>query len=112
MGYSRSVVYLWRRRGRAGEEPYATFARDLDRARQQAAMGMLGRIRAAAHQDWRAAAWYLEHVEPSVYGDRLEIRTSPTKIARLAQEAGVSEAEMLAEITALQQQLAADDADE
>lgn len=82
-GVSERVYYTWCKRGReeaariaAGEEPdphearYLQFERDATRARGGAEVEAVAMIKQAAREDWRAAAWYLEHGHTERWGKR------------------------------------------
>ena len=59
----------WMRRGRGVDgrsavEPYTGFVRAVERAQAEAEVYALAMIRKAMTRDWRAAAWFLENVDP------------------------------------------------
>ncbi len=67
-GVARSTVDEWALRGKAGEEPFATFAARWAQARARANATLLEQVRgASAGGDWRAAAWLLERAHPDEY---------------------------------------------
>lgn len=64
-GVSARAVMNWMARGRASDpeapdEPYATFAQEVDAARGVYLSGLVMRVGKASDKDWRAAAWMLE----------------------------------------------------
>lgn len=59
-GIDARTLRNWLRRGAEGEEPFATFSTDLDEAETVAEARNVAIIGAAAKDDWRAAAWWLE----------------------------------------------------
>ena len=73
-GVSDTIVYRWVKQGRNGDERYAQFAQDVDRARADGALRNQAIISAAAVRkvpgDWKAAAWNLERKFPKLYGRR------------------------------------------
>jgi len=79
-----SVLNDWLELGRAGREPYATFATDLDAAEADSALKLIAAITDSAKTrpslggDWKAAAWLLERKYPALFGPR-----SAGKVAEL-----------------------------
>ena len=68
-GIGERTYYTWMEKGEAGEEPYAQFRQDIEKARADAVMSNLIVIRkAAAEGTWQAAAWWLERSMPQQYG--------------------------------------------
>lgn len=67
-GLADRTVRLWRQKGRAGEEPYATFAAAVKRAQADAVAKFAGVIETAAVDTWQAAAWWLERRHPGDWG--------------------------------------------
>lgn len=65
-GISTETYAIWRRRGKAGEEPFLNFLQAMERAKAVREEEWLADIRAAAkedakgHRQWQAAAWLLE----------------------------------------------------
>ncbi len=57
---SYETVYAWMRKGRAGEEPFASFLAELEQAEAECQQAALARVVAAGENDWKAAAWILE----------------------------------------------------
>jgi hypothetical protein len=58
-GISDGSYYGWRRRGIAGEEPYASFLEATDRAMANVEVAVTSYILRDAKQDWKAGAWWL-----------------------------------------------------
>ena len=68
-GIGERTYYTWMEKGDTGEEPYAQFRQDIEKARADAVMTNLVVIRkAAAEGTWQAAAWWLERSMPQQYG--------------------------------------------
>lgn len=66
-----TTVFGWMRRGAKEKKGvYAEFFIALKKAQAQAEERLLLKIEAAAKKDWKAAAWRLEKMRPSVYKDR------------------------------------------
>lgn len=63
-GVSRDALHDWKQRARDGEEPFATFFREIAAARAEKARVLLGRISRASRdpKQWKAAVWLLEHI--------------------------------------------------
>lgn len=61
-GVSDRTLRSWCERGREGEEPFATFLDDLERAEAEVEQALTGSILKAAitNGDWRAAQFWLE----------------------------------------------------
>lgn len=73
-GISKQRAYQWFKMGNEGQEPYASFLVDVRKAQGEAIMKNLQAIDlAAARGDWKAAAWRLEKMYPSMYGARLQL---------------------------------------
>lgn len=82
-GITATSYHNWAARARkemerrdAGEEPdpsedrYVYFLEETTRARAAAEVEAVAQIRQAAREDWRAAAWYLEHGHSATWGKR------------------------------------------
>jgi transposase len=69
-GVPRRTFYNWLVRGATGEEPYATFAREVAAAESAAEISALGNVRSAAEKDWKADAWYLGRKHPERWAER------------------------------------------
>ncbi len=68
-GISRDTLHEWRRKGRAGRQPYSGFSDALKEAEGMAVLGWLAKIEKAANDGtWQAAAWLLERRYPERYG--------------------------------------------
>ena len=83
-GVSRDALNKWRKRGEAGEEPYATFVDQTTRARAVAEERMAAVVVAAAQSgdsktSLNAATWWLERRRPERWARRdkpeVQIRT-------------------------------------
>lgn len=98
-GVSEDTLARWRAR-------YADFAEMLREAEGVGAIGWLARIEQAAKSgDWRAAAWKLERRYPEQYGrtvsDHRHKHEVKSEAERLADELGLTAAEVLAEAEAI-----------
>lgn len=91
---SRQTLYNWRQRGAAGEEPFATFERDLRHAIALAESEVLQLIIASTEDDWKAGAWWLERRFPKRYLAKQTVR-----IEKPARE--LTDAELDAELARL-----------
>jgi len=62
VGIAPQSITNWLAKGRRddAEEPYASFAVDVDRAAAMYATALQQRVNKASEQDWKAAAWILE----------------------------------------------------
>jgi hypothetical protein len=59
-GIGKTTYYDWRKRGEAGEEPYASFLEATERAMDRIEAAMSATIvKAAMEGHWPAAAWWL-----------------------------------------------------
>jgi hypothetical protein len=67
-GISEATLRDWMTRGRAGEEPYATLAERVERARSEGEVRNVATIAKAATERWDAAAWLLERQYPERWG--------------------------------------------
>lgn len=72
-GISEDTLARWRDLGSRGRAPYADFAEAFTRAQGTLAVALLAKIEAAATDDWRAAAWKLQHRFPKDYGLKVEL---------------------------------------
>jgi len=61
-GISDRTLRSWCERGRDGEEPFATFLEDMERAEAEVEQALTGSVLKAAitNGDWRAAQFWLE----------------------------------------------------
>lgn len=74
-GVSATTLGEWKRRGRDGEEPFASFLCAIKRAEAEAATTALGVIRGAAEAGtWQAAAWLLERRFAKTFALRREVK--------------------------------------
>lgn len=75
-GIAHQTLEDWLSRGANGEEPYASFAEEVERAIAEDAVRNQGIITQASREkiegDWRAAAWNLEKKHPKLYGRLLD----------------------------------------
>lgn len=71
-GVSYMTFNRWRERGMAPNAPeeYCDFCRRLDVARAEVQNDCLKQINKAAIEDWKAAAWLLERLNPEDWGKR------------------------------------------
>lgn len=67
-GLHRVTLWKWLDRGRAGIEPYATFADEIAQAQAIAENEDIKVIRSAGYQDWKARAWVRERSNPKDWG--------------------------------------------
>lgn len=89
VGVGKRTLYNWLSRGATGEEPYATFARELDEAEVEAEAAALACIVDAGPTDWRAAAWFVARKHPERWAERPapppETKTAEVAAAELAE---------------------------
>jgi hypothetical protein len=57
----------WLRAGREGQEPAATLLQGLAKAEAECELVIVGRVKVAAKDDWKAAAWLAERRWPERY---------------------------------------------
>jgi hypothetical protein len=67
-GINKSVLTALRKRALLGLEPFKTWNDEIVRAEAEAEMNALDSIQAAARDDWKAAAWYMERRFPQRWG--------------------------------------------
>ena len=72
-GVSERVFYQWR-------EKFVQFLQTVSKAEAEGAMISLGRINKAGADDWRAAAWLLEHRFPEHYGRQAALDALEAKV--------------------------------
>lgn len=87
-GVTRQSVWGWMQRGRdevqrvaadgrrsvrESERPYVNFFNAVTRARAEAEAKSVELIRGASHDDWRAAAWFLERSFQERWGNKQKI---------------------------------------
>ncbi len=76
-GISHQAARLWMSRGKSGEEPYASFRKDVNAAQAKDAVRDVQVIsKAGVEGDWKAAAWKLERKHPKLFGQRHQIELS------------------------------------
>lgn len=70
-GITKRTFYNWLEKAEEDEDSvYAEFADLVEKARAQAELANIAIIKAAAVENWQAAAWLLERVYPERYGNR------------------------------------------
>ncbi|RZO61684.1 MAG: hypothetical protein EVA89_11060 [Sandaracinaceae bacterium] len=74
-GISQETLRTYVRRGTAGEEPFASWLVEFEKARSGPRVYCLEVLHRAATADWRAAAWLLEKLYPYEFG---ALRGTPT----------------------------------
>jgi len=71
VGIPQETFFAWRKRGEAGDEPFASFS---ERITREVGAGLSARLSKVIHAgDWRADAWMLERMHPDEFGKRTEI---------------------------------------
>ncbi len=78
-GFDKTTVYTWLRRGRGGEQPYASFLEKVNAASHRNKIARLTRITNAAMNDWKADAWFLSRRYPEEFADRTKLEHSVGK---------------------------------
>lgn len=73
VGVDRRTITIWIKRGRDDlargfGSPHAELAQAVEDARAKGAAFMTEIITSAATRDWKAAAWYLERTQPTLFG--------------------------------------------
>lgn len=69
VGIDYTTFNLWRNKGQEDTKgDYFDFFNALTRAETITSTSMMAQIRKASTEDWRAAAWWLEHRYPEEYG--------------------------------------------
>jgi hypothetical protein len=88
-GISRRTFYHWMMWGATGEEPFASFVRQVIEAESEAERTALEHVRIAAEKDWKAGAWYLGRKHPERWAERPapppETKTAEVAAAELAE---------------------------
>lgn len=71
-GISTGTYYNWKKRGKAGEEPYATFLKRTDEAEAEGELACMEVIfnSAVEQNNWLSSAWILERKYPQRFGKR------------------------------------------
>jgi hypothetical protein len=67
-GIHKDTFYEWCKKGRKGEEPFATFVVGVDKAIAESEARDVALIGKAAVDNWQAAAWRLERKMPHKWG--------------------------------------------
>src|SRR5690348_5560790 len=67
-GIGESTYHGWIKRAAAGESPFVEFAELTRAARAKGRLVHVQAIRAAAADDWRASAFFLERSDPANWG--------------------------------------------
>ncbi len=77
-GISERTFQRWRQKGehQGAKTEYRRFWRDLTQAEQEGQTARLAIIQKAARNDWRAAAWLLERMNPERFSLRYKIEHS------------------------------------
>lgn len=73
-GIGRATFYDWKARAKVGEEPFATFFRAVDQALARSEVAVMQSVVAAARENWKAGAWWLERRFPKRYGQRQHVK--------------------------------------
>ena len=81
VGICNATLYHWLKRGGKGEEPFAKFVSEVEKAVAQAEANDVLNIGRASATQWQAAAWRLERKQPKKWGrrDHIEIAGDPDK---------------------------------
>lgn len=70
-GISEATLYNWLAKGRDEENgDYRKLLEEVEAAEAEAMAFMVDKVKQAAYEDWRAAAWYLERRRPADFGRR------------------------------------------
>lgn len=72
-GICRHTMRVWLRRGEAGEEPYASFAKRVEEAEAGGEARHVATLFSASKDDWRAAAWILARKYSDRWGDKIQV---------------------------------------
>ncbi|HZJ66960.1 MAG TPA: hypothetical protein VFD36_25810, partial [Kofleriaceae bacterium] len=87
-GIAEKTYYNWLERGKAGEEPYASFLQATAKAAAEAEV-YAQTVVMSGRGNWQARAWWLERTRPTKYGrrDRIEHAGDPeSPLARIVIE--------------------------
>jgi hypothetical protein len=92
-GIGRATFYDWRSRGALGVEPFATFLRAVEVALARSEVAVMQSVVAAAREDWKAGAWWLERRFPKRYGQRqqLKIEKAPAEMTDAELDAAIAQ---------------------
>lgn len=82
-GITATTLFNWRRRGKAGEEPFAAFFEALETARAESKKEAIDWVRngtlASGAPDWKSQAWWLERMFPSEFGAQAAVNIKVEK---------------------------------
>lgn len=94
-GISRTTWARWKKKGEAGEEPYASYVAEIDEAEATGCISLEGRVM-SGEPGWQGAQQMLRWREPQRYGDRKQIEmTTGGDLAELSDEELADELAML-----------------
>lgn len=84
-GITERTLYEWLERGRREPDgPHAEFSQDIKDAAAEFAGECVGHIKAAAPDQWQAAAWLLERKHPAEFAsERVRLKALETQVATL-----------------------------
>jgi len=66
-GVGRRTLYDWIKRAETGEEPFLSFATEMEAAQAEVMARITVNLIKASEEDWKAGAWLLERRKGSVY---------------------------------------------
>lgn len=66
-GVSRHVIYDWEKRGKEGEEPFASFLHARAQATAEQIRNRLELMRDLPRDLWKREAWLLERMHPTIF---------------------------------------------
>jgi hypothetical protein len=72
VGISEAAIYRWQRKAEAGDDEAIVLCRRLIAARARGFDQHVGKIKAAADDDWRAAAWLVDKLYPGWGGGKVQ----------------------------------------
>lgn len=72
-GVNPNTYYVWKKKGEAGIEPWASYWERVQLAIHQGEAVLANRIATASQDDWRAAAWMLERRHPENWSKQTEV---------------------------------------
>jgi len=79
-GIDETTLYRWLKRGeKAKSGRYFEFRQAVTRAKAAAEVRAVGHIAMAAAEDWRAAAWFLEHGRQRRWYRKQEVKVDDSK---------------------------------
>lgn len=73
-GVGRATYYEWRARAKLEIEPFKTFMLAVEVALARSEVAVMQSVVAAARENWKAGAWWLERRFPKRYGQRQQLR--------------------------------------